>query len=66
MITGVIDFGSAALGDPAADLASVPALGDRFLDRFYLAYPDLATASVRDRMFSLPKSPWRSTGLQPK
>ncbi len=45
MITGVIDFGSAALGDPAADLASVPALGDRF----YLAYPDLATASVRER-----------------
>ncbi len=45
----MIDFGFAALGDPAVDLASLPALGDRFLDRFYLRYPDLAAASVRER-----------------
>ncbi len=48
-ITGVIDFGFVALGDPAVDHASLPALGGRFLDRFYLSYPDLAAASVRER-----------------
>jgi aminoglycoside 2''-phosphotransferase len=41
-ITGIIDFGSAGLGDPASDLAGLLSqYGDAFVRRLARAYPDL-------------------------
>jgi aminoglycoside 2''-phosphotransferase len=40
-ITGVVDFGSAGLDDPAVDLAAASTLGDGFVDRFEPIYPNL-------------------------
>ncbi len=41
-LTGVIDFGSAGLGDPAVDIAALPTLGQEVLDRALVAYPEAA------------------------
>lgn len=49
VVTGVIDFGSAAIGDPATDLASLAAgFGDAFLERCSRHYS--ITADMRGRM----------------
>ena len=48
-VTGVIDFGAAGLGDPAADLAALSGYGEAFLERFFPAYPELAAPTVRER-----------------
>ncbi len=48
-ISGVIDFGSAALGDPATDLAAVSGYGERLLEGFYPVYPDLLSTASRER-----------------
>ncbi|HEU0027083.1 MAG TPA: phosphotransferase [Ktedonobacterales bacterium] len=41
-LTGVIDFSSAGLGDPAMDIAALSTLGDAVLDRALIAYPEAA------------------------
>lgn len=38
-ITGVIDFGAVAIGDPATDVASIATLGERFFAHFRQVYP---------------------------
>lgn len=46
-IRGIIDFGFAALGDPAQDIASVSTFGEAFLARFYSAYPEIESMLER-------------------
>ena len=41
-LSGVIDFGSAGLGDPAVDIAALSTLGQPILDRALVAYPEAA------------------------
>ncbi len=41
-VTGVIDFGSAGLGDPAVDIAALSTLGQAVLERAVVAYPEAA------------------------
>jgi aminoglycoside 2''-phosphotransferase len=48
-VCGVIDFGSAGLGDPAVDLAALSWYGEAFLSRVYLVYPELAVPAVQER-----------------
>jgi len=40
-ISGVIDFGFAALGDPALDIAAASTFGESFFNRFYSIYPEI-------------------------
>lgn len=50
-ISGIIDFGSVQLGDPASDLAGlVASYGDDFLDRVETSYPGAASPATRDRI----------------
>lgn len=50
-ITGVIDFGSVQVGDPASDLAGLAAsYGLPFLDRVAVTYPLAADPDVRNRI----------------
>jgi aminoglycoside 2''-phosphotransferase len=46
-LTGVIDFSSAQLDDPAVDLAAASTAGDDLLDRMADTYPLAATAADR-------------------
>ncbi len=46
-VTGVLDFGSAALGDPAVDLAALTTYGPELIGHVGLAYPELLS---EDRM----------------
>ncbi len=46
-VTGIIDFGSAARGDPAVDLAALSSYGPAFLTTLHTAYP--ATAAMKER-----------------
>lgn len=48
-ITGFIDFGAAALGDPAVDLAALSWYGEVFLAGVFAVYPDLARPAARAR-----------------
>lgn len=48
-ISGVIDFGSAGLGDPAVDLGPIVGYGEAFVRWFYMAYPELASPAVVER-----------------
>lgn len=41
-VSGVIDFGSAGLGDPAVDIAALSTLGQPIRDRALVAYPEAA------------------------
>ncbi len=41
-VSGVIDFGSAGLGDPAVDIAALSTLGQPILNRALVAYPEAA------------------------
>lgn len=53
-IAGVLDFGSAGLGDPAVDLAAILATAgqdERFLRQFLAAYPELASGVDRARFY---------------
>ncbi len=55
VITGIIDFGSAGLGDPAVDLAGIlcPAgYGEAFLSRFYRVYPEIELMLARARFYA--------------
>lgn len=48
-VTGIIDFGSAALGDPAVDLAGLSWYGDDFIRTLSERYPALADPGLRSR-----------------
>jgi aminoglycoside 2''-phosphotransferase len=49
-INGIIDFGTAGLGDPASDYAClIQALGERFLQRMARFYPAITSALDRAR-----------------
>ncbi|MBN1247125.1 MAG: phosphotransferase [Anaerolineae bacterium] len=57
-LTGIIDFGSAAVGDPAYDVAGLLAsYGEAFLDQVVVAYPEIASFMERvvfyERTFAL-------------
>jgi len=41
MVTGVIDFSSAGLGDPALDVAAISCSGDAFFQRICNKYPGM-------------------------
>lgn len=48
-ITGIIDFSSTAIGDPAVDLAGLSWYGEGFVDALAEAYPALADPRLRSR-----------------
>lgn len=50
-IGGVIDFGSAGLGDPACDLAAMLTYGEPFARQILATYPALAPALPRARFY---------------
>ncbi len=50
-ISGVIDFGFAALGDPAQDIAAASCYGEAFLQRFFPAYPEAEAMLERARFY---------------
>jgi aminoglycoside 2''-phosphotransferase len=47
--TGVLDWASAAIGDPAVDLAAVSWYGEAFMRGFDTAYPELSEGPARRR-----------------
>src|SRR5215510_4573066 len=52
-INGVIDFGCAGLGDPAADFSVIiHDYGESFMDRFYKIYPEAETYLRRARFYA--------------
>lgn len=52
IVTGILDFGFAGLGDPAIDVAAVSTYGQPFLTHFIRAYPDLdETMLARARFY---------------
>lgn len=46
-VTGIIDFGSCGLGDPAQDVGAVLSLGDNLLPYFLANYPEMHTTLSR-------------------
>lgn len=50
-LTGVIDFGGGALGDPAVDIAALSCYGDPFLTIGVPVYPGIATLLPRARLY---------------
>lgn len=50
-ITGIIDFGSTTLGDPAYDFAGLLGYGEAFLHRLEPGYPELASYWGRIRFY---------------
>lgn len=50
-ITGVLDFGFAGAGDPAGDIASFSCLGEAFLARGFVVYPEMAQLLPRARLY---------------
>ena len=50
-ISGIIDFESIGLGDPAIDIASASCYGEEFLERFYKAYPEIGLMIERARFY---------------
>lgn len=51
VITGVIDFGFAGLGDPAQDIAAVSTFGESFLTWLYRTYPEIESMLERARFY---------------
>lgn len=49
VVSGVIDFGAAGLGDPAVDLAALSWYGEPFLQQVFATYPGLAAPAVQAR-----------------
>lgn len=49
VVSGVIDFGAAGLGDPAVDLAALSWFGESFLQQVFVTYPGLAAPAVQAR-----------------
>ena len=50
-ISGIIDFGFAAVGDPAIDIAAVSTLGDGLFGRFAATYPAVESMLPRARFY---------------
>lgn len=50
-VTGVIDFGSAGLGDPAYDVAGLLAYGEPFVRQGFAAYPAMEAMLPRARFY---------------
>lgn len=50
-VSGIIDFGSAGLGDPAVDIAAAMTFGDSFFNYYYASYPGLETLVERARFY---------------
>lgn len=50
-ISGIIDFGSAGLGDPAIDIAAAMTFGESFFSNYYAAYPGLDSLVERARFY---------------
>jgi len=50
-ISGIIDFGSAGLGDPAVDIAAAMTFGDSFFKYYYASYPGLEALVERARFY---------------
>ena len=48
-VTGIIDFGSAAMGDPAVDFAGLSWYGEAFVDALSERYPAFADPGLRAR-----------------
>lgn len=65
-IGGVIDFGSAGLGDPAIDFGSIVYhFGESFMNRFYKIYPEAETYLRRARFYAGEKEiRWLLTGIE--
>lgn len=51
VITGIIDFSSLALGDPAVDIAAAATLGESFVLRMSSVYPEIETMLPRARFY---------------
>jgi len=52
-ISGIIDFGTAGLGDPAMDIAIlIYTYGESFLSRFYKIYPEIPSYLKRARFYA--------------
>ena len=49
IVSGVIDFGFAGLGDPAQDIAAASCFGDDFLAHYARSYPNLEALLPRAR-----------------
>ncbi len=50
-VTGVIDFGSVAIGDPAIDIAALSCYGEAVVAHGALVYPAIATMLPRARLY---------------
>ena len=50
-ISGIIDFGSSALGDPAFDIASISSCGEAFMSHFREFYPNIEALEARARFY---------------
>ncbi len=54
-INGVLDFGSAGLGDPAVDVAWIQyrsGVGESFLKKFYATYPEIESTLERAQFYA--------------
>ena len=50
-ISGIIDFGSAGLGDPAVDIAAAMSFGESFFNHYYASYPGIASLIERANFY---------------
>lgn len=50
-ISGVIDFGSTGLGDPAVDIAAISCYGEQFFKRIYSVYPEIGSLLERAQFY---------------
>jgi len=50
-ISGIIDFGSAGLGDPAVDIAAAMTFGESFFNHYYAVYPGIAALIERANFY---------------
>jgi len=66
LISGIIDFGCAGLGDPAIDFGVILYnYGESFLDRFYHVYPEAEVYLKRARFYAgAVEARWLLTGIE--
>jgi aminoglycoside 2''-phosphotransferase len=50
-ISGIIDFSSAGIGDPAVDIAAAMIFGESFFNYYYASYPRLETLVERAKFY---------------
>lgn len=51
VISGIIDFGFAGLGDPALDIAAAMSYGESFFARYAAVYPDIESMLARAHFY---------------